>query len=52
MTAPRFPLPQSHPSKRRQHGALGLFQLLGLGLILMFLLFLLIVVIRGLFTAP
>jgi hypothetical protein len=34
----------------RQKGALGIFQLLGLGLLLLFVLMLLIVVVNGLFT--
>ena len=38
-----------HP-RRRQAGALGIFQLLGLGLLLLLVLFVLIVAIRGLFT--
>ena len=47
-TYPNFPSALSTPS--RQKGALGIFQLLGLGLLLMFVVFVLIVVIRGLFT--
>lgn len=39
-----------HPSQEpHAHSALGIFQLLGLGLILMFVLFLLIFVVRSLF---
>lgn len=45
---PHSPLALS--TSRRQKGALGIFQLLGLGLLLMFVVFVLIVVIRGLFT--
>lgn len=37
-------------SRRHQAGALGIFQLLGLGLLLLLVLFVLIVAIRGLFT--
>jgi hypothetical protein len=46
--SPNSPLALTAP--RRQKGALGIFQLLGLGLLLMFVVFVLIVVIRGLFT--
>lgn len=45
---PNSPLALTAPS--RQKGALGIFQLLGLGLLLLFVVFVLIVVIRGLFT--
>lgn len=48
-TAPRFP--SAPPSVRREKGALGIFQLLGLGLLLMMVLFLVIVVIRSLFAS-
>ena len=47
-TYPNSPSALTTPS--RQKGALGIFQLLGLGLLLMFVVFVLIVVIRGLFT--
>jgi len=47
-TYPNSRLTVGTPS--RQKGALGIFQLLGLGLLLMFVVFVLIVVIRGLFT--
>jgi hypothetical protein len=47
-TCPNSPSALTTPS--RQKGALGIFQLLGLGLLLMFVVFVLIVVIRGLFT--
>ncbi len=45
--APSFPSARS--PRPRQTGALGIFQLLGLGLIALFLVFLLIVVARSLF---
>jgi hypothetical protein len=51
MPAPRFPLFQSRAPRRREKGALGLFQLLGLGLLLLFVVFLLIVVARSLFAS-
>lgn len=51
MPAPRFPLSQSRAPRRREKGALGLFQLLGLGLLLLFVVFLLIVVARSLFAS-
>ena len=48
---PSYPnSPSALTAPRRQKGALGIFQLLGLGLLLMFVVFVLIVVIRGLFT--
>lgn len=37
--------------RRREKGALGIFQLLGLGLLLMIVLFVLIVVVRSLFAS-
>lgn len=50
-----MPADRSSPSSRtpapRQKGGVGLFQLLGLGLLLMFVLFVLIVVVRSLFGA-
>ncbi len=45
---PRSPL--ASPPPGRQTGALGIFQLLGLGLLLLFVLMVLILVIRSLFT--
>lgn len=47
------PTPSSAPppTRARQHGGIGLFQMLGLGLLLMTLLFVLIVVIRSFFPA-
>jgi len=45
---PNSPLALTAPG--RQKGALGIFQLLGLGLLLLFVVFVLMVVIRGLFT--
>ena len=48
---PSYPnSPSALATPSRQKGALGIFQLLGLGLLLMFVVFVLIVVIRGLFT--
>lgn len=47
---PNSPSAQS-ASRRRQKGALGIFQLLGLGLILLFVVFVLIIVARSLFGA-
>jgi hypothetical protein len=41
-------VPPAH--KPGEKGGIGLFQLLGLGLLLLFVVFLLIVVVRGLFT--
>ena len=52
MPAPRFPLSRSRAPRRTEKGALGLFQLLGLGLLLLFVVFLLIVVARSLFASP
>lgn len=46
---PGFPSVRPSASRRREKGALGIFQLLGLGLFLMFVLFLVIVVVRSLF---
>ncbi|MDT3707798.1 MAG: hypothetical protein ROZ09_13325 [Thiobacillus sp.] len=46
----KFPSAQS-AIRRRQNGALGIFQLLGLGLILLFVVFVLIIVARSLFGA-
>lgn len=43
------PPPSAPPA--RQTGGIGLFQLLGLGLLLMIVLFVLIVIVRSLFTA-
>ena len=45
------PAPSSapRPAWTRQHGGIGLFQLLGLGLLAMTLLFVLIVIIRSFF---
>lgn len=43
--------PISLPAPRRERGAVGLFQLLGLGLLLLFVVFLLIVVVRSLFAS-
>lgn len=45
---PRSPLAPTPPG--RQKGALGIFQLLGLGLLLLFVLMVLIVAVRSLFT--
>lgn len=48
------PAPSSAPppaSWTRQRGGIGLFQMLGLGLLLMTLLFVLIVVVRSFFSA-
>jgi hypothetical protein len=45
---PRSPLAPTPPG--RQKGALGIFQLLGLGLLLLFVLMALIVAVRSLFT--
>jgi len=48
------PAPSSTPSptsRTRQQGSIGLFQMLGLGLLLMTLLFVLIVVVRSFFAA-
>jgi hypothetical protein len=50
MPAPRFPSSRSRAPRHREKGALGLFQLLGLGLLLLFVVFLLIVVVRALFA--
>jgi len=49
---PACPNPPSAPAvyRRREKGALGIFQLLGLGLLLLFVVFVLIVVVRALFT--
>lgn len=42
--------PSATPAgSRRQRGALGIFQLLGLGLLLLFVVLALIVAVRGLF---
>jgi hypothetical protein len=46
-----FRFPSAKPRASRQKGALGLFQLLGLGLMLLFVVFVLIVVIRSLLPA-
>lgn len=46
-TNPRSP--SSRTPAPRQKGGVGLFQLLGLGLLLMFVLFVLILVVRSLF---
>jgi hypothetical protein len=46
-----FRFPSAKPLASRQKGALGLFQLLGLGLMLLFVVFVLIVVIRSLLPA-
>lgn len=51
-THPSFPSPQPPESKPNERPGIGIFQMLGLGLILMFVLFLLIVVIRGIFASP
>lgn len=45
-----LPSPSAPPGPRRRSGALGIFQLLGLGLLAMIVLFAIIVSIRGLFT--
>ena len=45
---PLDPEPPAH--KPGEKDSIGLFQLLGLGLLLLFVVFLLIVVVRGLFT--
>jgi hypothetical protein len=46
------PTPSSAPASwTRQQGGIGLFQMLGLGLLLMTLLFVLIVVVRSFFSA-
>jgi hypothetical protein len=50
-TNPEFPSDPHSAASSRGKGALGLFQLLGLGLLLMTLLFVLIVVIRSLFSS-
>lgn len=50
MPACRKPLSRPPANRRGQQGALGIFQLLGLGLILLFVVFVLIVVVRALFT--
>lgn len=42
--------PSAPPASRREKGALGIFQLLGLGLLAMIVLFAIIVAIRALFT--
>ncbi|MDP1645406.1 MAG: hypothetical protein Q8L71_07880 [Thiobacillus sp.] len=48
---PAYPnSPSALTASSRQKGALGIFQLLGLGLLLLFVVFVLMVVIRGLFT--
>ncbi len=49
---PAYPTPSSAPAayRRREKGALGIFQLLGLGLLLLFVVFVLIVVVIALFT--
>ena len=46
-----FPTAPPHASRRRERGALGIFQLLGLGLLLMIVLFVAIVVLRSLFAS-
>lgn len=50
-TDPEFHSEPPSAASSRGKGALGLFQLLGLGLLLMTLLFVLIVVIRSLLTS-
>jgi hypothetical protein len=45
------PPPSAPPPRARQTGGIGLFQLLGLGLLLMIVLFVLIVIVRSFFTA-
>jgi hypothetical protein len=52
MPADPRPHPAQPPARRRKEkGALGLFQLLGLGLLLMIVLFVLIVVVQSLFAS-
>lgn len=45
------PPPSAPPPMTRQTGGIGLFQLLGLGLLLMTVLFALIVIVRSFFSA-
>jgi hypothetical protein len=47
----RFPSPSAPPPTTRQKGGIGLFQMLGLGLLLMIVLFALIVIVRSFFSA-
>jgi hypothetical protein len=43
--------PSASPKSREKGGGVGLFQMLGLGLLLLFVVFLLIVVVRSLFAS-
>lgn len=51
MRFPPAPFSAPPPTSTRQQGGIGLFQLLGLGLLAMTLLFVLIVIIRSFFPA-
>jgi hypothetical protein len=42
--------PSATPREPRPRGGVGLFQMLGLGLLLLFVVFLLMLVVRSLFT--
>jgi hypothetical protein len=48
-TNPSFPGPKPPESKPNERPGIGIFQMIGLGLILMFVLFLVIVVVGSLF---
>lgn len=48
---PRPPSAQPPAPKPSEKGGIGLFQLLGLGLLLLFVVFLLIVMVRSLFPS-
>lgn len=48
---PNPPSAQPPAPKSREKGGIGLFQMLGLGLLLLFVVFLLIVVVRSLFAS-
>lgn len=43
--------PPPSPPDVRRGGGIGLFQMIGLGLLLLFLLFVLIIAVRGLFAS-